>query len=148
MAAEMCAASLAVEHTEFARAAWAELLLPSFALREWRFWAAQWRLFLVIDATTGFDVLEGDTAPTDRRVALDIAAMKETFEAPEAEAAVRWVPGPQHFADGLTKNSHNGMLEQVLTGHTWSLCEDPEVRNLRIQRRQRLKGPEPALPEQ
>ena len=148
MAAEMCAASLAMEHTEFARAAWAELLLPAFELRAWRFWAAQWRLLLVIDAKTGFDVLEGEAAPSDHRVALDSAAMKEALEAPDGAAGVRWVPGPQHFADGLTKLNHNGMLESLLGGEGWSLREDAQFREQRASRRRRLAsgGAEAAQP--
>eukprot|EP00974_Lingulodinium_polyedra_P014833 1435448-Lingulodinium_polyedra.AAC.1 len=133
MAAEMGAASLALEHTEFARAAWAELLHPQFELRAWQYWAAKWRLYLVMDAKTGFDALEGDTTATDRRVALDIAAMKETLDEPAHEAGVRWVPGPQHFADGLTKLMHNGILDEVMAGQGWSLREDPGVRAKRAE---------------
>ena len=110
-----------------------------FEIRQWRSSACLWLLLLVIDAKTGFDILEGDATATDRRVALDIAAMRETLNDPGYRAGVRWVPGPHHLGDGLTKLAHNGVLPGVLSGHGWTLKEDAEVREGRQRRREQVR---------
>ena len=88
LAAEMGSASLALEHGEFARVAFAD----------WRKFSARWALHLVIDAKTGFGVLQNETIPDDRRLAIDVTSLRETFQEDTAHAMVRWIPGPQHVA--------------------------------------------------
>ena len=93
--------------------------------------AAKWRLILVLDAKTGYDVLQRDTVAQDRRVAIDVAALRETLRQDGYAAAARWLPGPQHLADGLTKKYGSGVLEAVMENCRWSLVETEDVREAR-----------------
>ena len=86
---------------------------------------------LVVDAKCGFDSLNGLSPPQDRRVAIDVAALKETLSEPETQATARWLPGPQHVADALTKRFGNAILKEVMETNVWSLRETPEVRTER-----------------
>ena len=93
MAAEVSAASAAYEHTDFVRAAWAELVLSRAPLCHWRVEAAKWRLLLVLDARCAYDSLNSDHLPTDRKVALDVAVLREALTEEGANLWVRCVPG-------------------------------------------------------
>lgn len=139
MAAEMASASLATELAEFARCSLAEMVFGHFTLRSWQTWSRRWRMVLAIDARTGFDTLQGEGTASDKRVAIDIAAIREALLEAENNASVRWLPGPQHVADGLTKAAGNGILEQVACEGVWSLRECETARTeragLRDQRR-------------
>jgi len=128
MGVEIAAAGTALEHGEFIRCAFAEMVFPDFSLRRWREWASRWRLVLVLDAKCGFDSLNGLSPPQDRRVAIDVAALKETLGEPENQATARWLPGAQHIADALTKRFGNAVLKAVMETNVWSLRETPEVR--------------------
>ena len=87
----------------------------------------------------GFDVLQEDTTASDRRVAIDLAALKEVLDDEACNARVRWLPGPQHIADSWRKAPGNGVLMEVMAGNGWSLKETAEVRaereRVRDQRR-------------
>ena len=83
----------------------------------------RWRACLVIDARTAFDALESEGLPGDRRVALDMAALREDLKRDGLHSLVRWVPGPQQLADGLTKRFGNAVLEATMSGEGWSLRE-------------------------
>ena len=128
MGVEIAAAGTALEHGEFLRCAFAEMVFCEFSLRRWREWACRWRLVLVVDAKCGFDSLNGLSPPQDRRVAIDVAALKETLSEPANQATARWLPGPQHVADALTKRFGNAILKEVMETNVWSLRETPEVR--------------------
>ena len=127
LGAEMASATGSMEHGEFARAAWAEMTLADFELAEWKLHAAGWRLYLAIDAKTGYDVLQRDMVPQDRRTAIDAAALKQNFCDESYRVFVKWMPGPQRLADALTKQAGNGMLGRVMEECRWSLVETPEV---------------------
>ena len=49
-----------------------------------------------LTVTTGCDdakdALEGEAAAKDRRVAIDVAVLKETFQDPEYATRLRWIP--------------------------------------------------------
>ena len=69
-------------------------------------------MVLAIDAKTGFDALQGEAPASDKRVAIDVAAMKEALE--EGKGVVRLILGPQQIADRTAKDVPNGVLEQVV----------------------------------
>ena len=140
LAAEVASANLALEHGEFARCCLAEIWDPCFRLQAWQVSAAKWRLILVLDAKTGYDVLQHDTVAQDRRVEIDVAALRETLRQDGYAAAARWLPGPQHLADGLTKKYGNGVLEAVMENCRWSLVETEDVRDAREKQRKTRKA--------
>ena len=61
-------------------------------------------------------------------MAIDVAALKETLSEPENPATARWLPGPQHVADALTKRFGNVIFKEILETNVWSLRGTPEVR--------------------
>ena len=93
MSAEVSMAATAFEHGDFIRAALAEMLCADFKLKEWKLWANRWRHFLVIDAKTGFDVLNNDSQTSDRKVQIDLAVLKQALMDETSNAFTRWVPG-------------------------------------------------------
>jgi hypothetical protein len=132
---EAAAASLGFEHGEFVRALFLEMTKEQYQARDWRKFSYMAKLMLVVDAKVAYDTIANETLPEDRRVALDLMALKESLGDSEANAFCRWVPGPQHCADGLTKTAGNGMLEAVMLGSEWSLVEDPEFAVVRQKQR-------------
>ena len=63
----------------------------------------------------------------DRRIAIDIAVLRSTFEADGYNAACRWIPGMQQVADALTKRFGNSGLQIIMETGRWCLRETPEV---------------------
>ena len=94
LAVEVAASNLALEHGEFARCGLAEIWDSGFRLQAWQVSAAKWRLVLVLDAKTGYDVLQHDTVAQDRRVAIDVATLRVTLRQDGYAAEARWLPGP------------------------------------------------------
>lgn len=68
MSAEVSMAATACEHGDFVRAALSEILHKDFDLPDWKMWSSHWRHYLVIDAKTGFDVLNNETQTSDRKI--------------------------------------------------------------------------------
>ena len=83
-----------------------------FGWASWMLHAAKWPLYLVIDAKTGYDVLKREMVPSDRRAAIDAAALRQTFQEEAYAVFVKWVSGIQLCADGLAKAVGNVMLEK------------------------------------
>ena len=67
----------------------------------------------------------------DRRLAIDIAAMKQALFEDGGNRLVRWVPGHDHVADDLTKLMGNGRLMAAVSENQWSLRDTPEAKALR-----------------
>ena len=128
MAAEVSAATSAFEHGDFVRVALAEMLQPDFELRMWRKCAAMWRQFSVIDAKCAYDSVNSALLPSDKRVAIDVAVLREALLEPEANSFMKWVPGPQMVSDSLTKLHGNDVLDAIMRDGTWSLVENEERR--------------------
>ena len=61
MSAEISMAATAFEHGDFVRAAWSELIFKDFNMASWKMWSSRWPHYLVIDAKTGYDVLNNDS---------------------------------------------------------------------------------------
>ena len=81
-----------------------------------------------MDARTVFDALETQNTVSDRRTAIDIAALREAV-AQGTGAFARWLPGPQQPADELAKSTtSNGKLSELAAGGVWSLVESESVR--------------------
>lgn len=147
LAAEIAAANVALEHGVFLRAMWAEMTAEEFSLQEWRLVSSRWPLYLVLDARTGFEALRGDTQMTGIRVAIDVAALRESLEDPATKTGIRWLPGPQHVADSLTKRHGNAVLLGLSKSGQWSLRETEvrgereRVKQLRKQAADRRRSP-------
>ena len=135
LGAELAAANVAMEHGEFVRAAWAEMTEKQFEWSSWKIHAAKWPLYLVLDAKTGYDVLKREMVPSDRRTAIDAAALRQTFHEDEYAVFVKWVPGPQLCADSLTKAVGNPMLEKLMVSGLMGLVETEDVRQERARQR-------------
>ena len=140
MAAEVSTATTAFEHGDFVRACLAEMVLGAFVLKQWRKFAATWKQLTVLDAKCAYDSLNSDLLPTDRRVAIDIAVLKEALTDEDVRGFIKWVPGPQMICDGLTKGHPNPILMEVMAKGEWSLKEDPSLVGIRAEARVRQKA--------
>ncbi len=139
MAVEVGGISSAFEHADYARAVFSEMTNPNFNIRSWRSHITRWRQFGVVDVKTAFDTLQGDGVPEDRRVAVDVAALRADL-ADESNSGMRWIPGEQQITDDLTKMHGNGLLRIVLESGRWHLKEDPAVRERRRELREKRKA--------
>eukprot|EP00435_Cladocopium_sp_Y103_P018426 s2413_g4.t1 len=79
MSAEISMAATAFEHGDFVRAALSEILNGKFVLKDWKMWASSRRHFLVIDAKTGFDVLNNESQTSDRKIQINLAVLKQAL---------------------------------------------------------------------
>lgn len=84
-------------------------------LQDWRLGASRCALYMVLNARTGFDTLRSDTRTTDKRVAINAAALRESFGDPQTKSGARWSPGAQHIADASMKRYGNSVPSEVLT---------------------------------
>ena len=133
MGAELSMAAESFEHGDFLRAVLGELLVPTFELKRWKWFASRWRHYLVIDAKTGYDVLNNEAMTSDRKIMIDAATLREALIEEGSENFVRWIPGREMVADGLTKWSVNGNLLKVMVAGEWCLVDTEEAKQLRIQ---------------
>lgn len=133
MSAELSMGATAYEHGDYLRAVVAEVLRPNFRLSQWKMFASQWRHILVMDAKVAYDALKSETAPTDRKLIVDIAVLREALEDSVNSGFVRWVPGREIPCDGLTKWYANGSLERLMTTGVWSLTDTETAAELRRQ---------------
>ena len=131
MAAELSMAATAYEHGDYIRAVYAEILRPQFRLSRWKMFSSQWRHILVLDAKVAYDALQSESAPTDRKLIVDIAVLREAPEDSYGNGFVRWVPGREIPCDGLTKWYGNGSLERILCNGEWSLMDNEVAAELR-----------------
>lgn len=138
MSAEISMAATAFEHGDFARAALSELIFRDFNIASWKMWASRWPHYLVIDAKTGYDVLNNDSQTSDRKIQIDLAVLKQALLEGESNF-VRWVPGRHMIADATTKWSSNGALTEALRKGVWSLQDNPEAKELRSTAAQKRK---------
>ena len=79
--------------------------------------------------------------PEDRRMAIDISALRESLNEVSGSLA-RWASGPPQAAGCLTKGLGDEGLRVALKLFRWSLKESPEVRAERERKRKELKLPE------
>ena len=131
LAAEVSQAAETMEQADYVRAMFAEMVDPEFALAEWRWSAGKWKEVLVLDSKTGYDVLNGISNGEDKRLAIDVAILKEALYEPGSNKWLRWVSGLTIPADGLTKEYGNPMRDVVLRGGPWSLKDSPAAQKLR-----------------
>ena len=61
----------------------------------------------------------------DKRLAIDVAILRESIHEPDSNKWVCWVPGLTIPADGLTKEYGNHMRDAVMQGGPWSLKDSP-----------------------
>ena len=111
--AEINNAATAYEHGDYVRAVLAEMTNAEFKLKQWRKGASALRQVLVIDAKCGYDSLNSDLTPSDRRPAIDVAVLRKSLTAPDGNSFVRWVPGREMLCDDLTKINGDGVLAKV-----------------------------------
>ena len=131
LAAEISQAADTMEQADFVRAVLAEATKEDFSLNCWLGYVSQWRLLSVLDSRTGYDLLMGANHGEDKRLAIDIAAMKQALFEDGGSRMVRWVPGHEHVADDLTKLIGNGRLAEVLSQNLWSLKDNDQAKELR-----------------
>ncbi len=80
MGAELSNAATAYEHGDYVRAVLSEMTNPEFKLKQWRKGASTWKQVLVIDAKCGYDSLNSDLMPSDRRTAIGVAVLRESLD--------------------------------------------------------------------
>ena len=131
LAAEISQAAATLEETDFVRAVLAEAIYKDFALQNWLSYVAKWKQILVMDSRTGYDLLNGASLGEDRRLAIDIAAMKQALHEDGGARLVRWVPGEELPADDLTKLRGNRRLLQVMRSGLWALKDTESAKQLR-----------------
>ncbi|CAE7326527.1 psaC [Symbiodinium sp. CCMP2456] len=131
LAAEISQAAETLEQCDYIRTVMAEILDPNFQLAQWRWSAGQWKQVLVLDSKTGYDILNSISHGEDKRLAIDIAILKESLYEPMANRWVRWVPGLTMPSDGLTKEAGNPMRDIIMRGGPWSLKDNPAAQRLR-----------------
>ena len=139
MSAELSMAAEAFEHGDYIRAVLAELTNRQFDLKKWKWYASRWRHYLVIDAKTGYDVLNSECLTSDRKIMIDAAVLREAMTTEGTENYVRWIPGKEMVSDGLTKWLDNHVLVRVMSNGRWSLVDTPEARRLRAEAAERKK---------
>eukprot|EP00435_Cladocopium_sp_Y103_P022595 s3351_g5.t1 len=139
LAAEISQAAETLDQADFLRAVIAEATIPDFSIKQWMIHSARWRLISVLDSRTGYDLLNGANHGDDRRLAIDVASMKESLHENGAARLVRWVPGAEQVADDLTKLIGNNKLSEVLAGNLWSLRDNEESKTLRSDAAARKK---------
>lgn len=130
LAAEMSQAAHVLEEMDYIRALLAEVLYADFSLRSWLTMVARWKAILTLDSRTGYDLLNGTALGEDKRLAIDIAAMRQALEEDGAQRIVRWAPGEEIPADDLTKLNGNMKLLQVMTEGVWALKDSSTARKL------------------
>ncbi|CAE7756515.1 RE2 [Symbiodinium sp. CCMP2456] len=131
LAAEISQAAETLDQCEYVRAMMAEVWDPQFTLQLWRWSAARWPEVLVLDSKTGYDVLNSISNGEDKRLAIDVAMIKEAIFEEDSNRWVRWVPGLTIPADGLTKEYGNPVRDKVMKGGPWSLKDCEEAQRLR-----------------
>ena len=139
MSAELSMAAESFEHGDYIRAVLAELLNHKFELKRWKWYASRWKHYLVIDAKTGYDVLNSESMTSDRKIMIDAAVLREALVTEGAQNFVRWMPGREMISDGLTKWADNHVLHRVMTTGQWSLVDTPEAKALREEAANRKK---------
>ena len=144
MAAELSVAATAFEHGDYVRTVFAEMVKPTFTLSRWKLEACCWRHVLVLDAKVAYTTLwsRSETAPTDRKLIVDIAVLREALEDPTGHSFVRWVPGREIPCDALTKWYGNPSLDKIIACGRWSLMDTPlaaELRQRAAARKRALK---------
>ena len=154
LAAEISQAAETMDQCEYVRAMFAEIWDAAFSLPQWRWSSSMWPQILVLDSRTGYDVLNSISNGEDKRLAIDIAILKESLYEPDSNRWVRWVPGLTMPSDGLTKQYGNDTRDRVMQGGPWSLKDSPEAQRLRMeaghrkrQCKDRLRAREQALEE-
>ncbi|CAE6935722.1 FV3-083R, partial [Symbiodinium sp. KB8] len=130
MSAELSSGATAFEYGDYVKAVLGEMVLPPFSLKEWKTATMLWRHYLVLDAKTAYDALHSENLPSDRKLLIDIAVLREALT-DNHQTFVRWVPGAEMVADALTKWNGNGVLQRVMEQGQWSLADTPELRRLR-----------------
>ena len=93
MSDDLSMAATDYEHCDYLRAVFAEVMQPQFRLSQWKVFASHWRSILVLDAKVAYDALNSETAPTDRKLIVDIAVLREVLEDQAENNFVRWVTG-------------------------------------------------------
>ena len=88
LAAEISQAAEARDQRDYVRALKGEVLDAGFVLCPGRWSASKWKEVLVLDSKTGYDVLNGISNGEDRRLAVDVAILKEAMYEPNAN---RWI---------------------------------------------------------
>ena len=131
MSAEISALATAYEHGDYVRAVLAELLDDRFDIQRWKAHVAQWRHVLATDAKTGYDAISSETLPSDRKIAVDVAVLRQAVLEEDVGCFVRWVPGSEMAGDGLTKWGHNKVLGRVISEGEWALADNEAARELR-----------------
>ena len=131
MSAEISALATAFEHGDFVRAVYAELVDHRFELKDWKLHVTRFQHILATDARTGYDALNSEVVPSDRKIAIDVAVLRQAVAEEASQCFVRWVPGTEMPGDGLTKWAHNKVLLKVMSEGKWSLVDNPEAQNLR-----------------
>ena len=123
-------AATAFEHGDFIRAVMAELTLGRFSLSSWKWFSSTWKHYLVIDAKTGYDVLNSEGVTADRKVMIDAAVLGEAMMEEGSENYVRWMPGRNdiRWHDQMVGKC---VLEHVMRTGQWSLVDTPEAQELR-----------------
>ena len=86
---------------------------------------------LVLDSRTGYDLLNGTALGENKRLAIDIAALKQSLAEDAGGRLIRWVPGEELIADDLTKLCGNQKLMNALMTATWALRDTEVARKLR-----------------
>ena len=140
LAAEISQAAHTLEEGDFVRALLAEMISENFELKMWVPHVAQWKLVLVLDSRTGYDLLNGTGLGEDKRLAIDIAAMRQALQEDGAARLVRWVPGEELIADDLTKLCGNQKLMATLAQARWALKDTDVAKRLRADAAARKKN--------
>ena len=131
MSAEISSLATAYEHGDFVRAVIAELLDADFNIQRWKAHVSRWRHVLATDAKTGYDAVSSEVLPTDRKIAVDVAVLRQAVLEADVGCFIRWVPGSEMVGDGLTKWGHNKVLCRVIAEGEWALADNDEARQLR-----------------
>ena len=142
LSAEISQAANTMEEADFVRAFMAESIEKDFDFKNWLASVAKWKQIAVMDSRTGYDLLNGTSLGEDKRMAIDVASMRQALKEDGAARLVRWVPGEEIIADDLTKLLGNGKLMDVMERGQWALKDTEVAKRLRADaavRKQRYR---------
>lgn len=149
MATESMALCEATEHGEFLRACFRELMDPSFNFKRWESCTLTTPLIAATDCRSVYDHITMERGlPKDRILALDLAALRSTFESQLREhtegraASLRWLPGPYNLSDGLTKYiAVQSLIISVLSEGKYTLADEATLLAQAEHTKHLLKNP-------
>ena len=136
LAAETLSLVDGLNHLEWARCFWEEIVQGGFRLRQWEQIVAKRPFTAAVDAKSVYDHLSKPTAGQgkDKRAAIDLQCAREIFE--RDGSRLRWIDARYQIADDLTKLQNGDLIRAAMREGTATLVAEEHA----LQRRERERA--------